>query len=237
MVMISPEVRSRIEKVGSETREIKQRGIPFNVRPGIPIANPFARKQLLFKTRYKLSGIALEDVRTGIFFGNFTSFMDMKMETYSRKRMTRHFKINPFTRKFEEILGGKFGKAGIRIGQAIASFMVATLGLVEWEMSEIATGNPDLACIHVILKSRFFGGHFKFRIHRQPDGVILDDDWLPDGGGDVRTSTLAMANLVLATHPLGFEQIAQRVVDEILKAKNQGCSYIGEIGPPSTDIG
>jgi hypothetical protein len=236
MVMISDAARSRIQKYGKDTREIQQAGIPFNIPLGVPIANPFARKQLLFKARYKLTGVTLEDVREGILFASYRDFMDMKMETFSRRSRTRHFKINPFKKKMEEVLGGTFGGIGIRTGDAVSEFMVAMLGLVEWQMTEEPIANPDLVTIHVDLTSDLFGGQFKFRIHRQPDGVILDDDWLPEGGGDVRTGTIPMANLVLTTHPLGFEQIAERVVEEILQAQNQGRRYVGQIGPPSEDL-
>ncbi len=118
----------------------------------------------------------------------------------------------------------------------MAAAMVAMLGLVEWHMSEEPVTNPDLVTIHVKVTSRFFRGVFKFRVHRQPDGVIVDDDWLPEGGGDVRTATLPMANLVLQTHPLGFEQIVERVVEEIVQARKQGRPYIGQIGAPSREI-
>jgi hypothetical protein len=236
MSIFSSDVRSRIQPYGKVTREIQQRGIPFNVPLGLPIVNPFSRKHLLFKARYKISGVTLEDVREGIFFASFRRFMDIKMETYCRSTRTRHFRINPFTKKLEEILGPKFGKMGIRTGDAVADFMVNMLGLVEWEMSEDPGDNPDLVSIHVKLTSKYFGGYFKFRIHRQPDGVILDDDWLPEGGGDVWTSTLPMGNLVLTTHPLGFEQIAERIVEEILAANGAGKTYKGEIGPPSEEL-
>jgi hypothetical protein len=136
----------------------------------------------------------------------------------------------------EEVLGGMFGALGVRTGHAVAASMVAMLGLVEWEMSEEPAAGPDLFTIHVKVTSRFFGGHFKFRIHRQPDGVILDDDWLPEGGGDVRTPTLPMAALVLETHPVGFEQIAERVVEEIVQARHAGRPYTGQIGPPSEEL-
>jgi hypothetical protein len=236
MVMISSAARSRIRKFGKDTREIQQSGIPFNIPLGVPVANPFAEKQLLFKARYKLTGVTLEDVREGVMFGNYRDFMDMKMETFSRKARTRHFKINPFKKKMEEVLGGKFGRMGIRTGDAVDDFMVAMLGLVEWQMSEDPITNPDVVTIHVDVTSKLFRGHFKFRIHREPDGVILDDDWLPEGGGDVRTGTIPMANLVLTTHPLGFEQIAERVVEEILQAQNDGRPYVGQIGPPSEEL-
>jgi hypothetical protein len=237
MVRISQAARDRISVFGSETREIAQAGIPFNVRPGIPIFNPFVRKHLLFQGKYRLEGIEPEDVLTGLLFGNFTSFMDMKLDTYSRSRMTRHFRINPFTKKLEEILGGKCGRLGIRIGHSIAACMVAALGLVEWNMSVESSSGPGAFCVHVDLSSRFFGGRFKFWIHRSPEGAILDDDWMPERGGDVRTSTLPMACLVLTTHPVGFRQIAERITDEVVRAKLEGRPYSGEIGPPSQDLG
>ncbi len=236
MVMISAEARSRIQKYGKEVREIQQSGIPFNVRPGVPIANPFVGKQMLFFAQYKVTGVDLEEMREGIMFGNFRSFMDMKMENYSRRKRTRHFKINPFTKKLEEVWGGALGEVGKASGRTVASFMVAMLGLVEWEMSEEPVPSPDLFTIHVDVTSRFFRGHFKLRIHREPDGVIVDDEWRPEGGGDVRTETIPMATLVLSTHPLGFEQIVERVVEEVVEARHQGRPYVGQIGPPSTEI-
>jgi hypothetical protein len=236
MVMISGAARSRIRKFGKDTRAIQQSGIPFNIPVGVPIANPFVRKQMLFRARYKVTGVTLEEVREGVLFANFRDFMDMKMETFSRTARTRHFKINPFKKKFEEVLGSKLGKAGTRAADAVADSMVAMLGLVEWEMSEEPITNPDLVTIHIKVTSRFFGGHFKFRISREPDGVIVDDEWRPEGGGDVRAGSVPMANLVLATHPLGFEQIVERAVEEILQAQNQGRPYVGQIGPPSEEL-
>lgn len=236
MVMISSEARSRISNYGKEVREIQQAGVPFNIPLFVPLANPFVEKQLLFFAQYKLAGVTLEEVREGVLFGDFSSFMDRKMETFSRKNKTRHFKINPFTIKLGEVLGGAVGQVGVATGHTIAAAMVAALGLVEWEMSEEETGDPDVALIHVDLTSRFFRGVFKFRIHRRPDGVIIDDDWLPSGGGDVRTATIPMANLVLSTHPLGFEQITERVVEEILQARAAGRPYVGQIKPPAVDL-
>ena len=236
MVAISSEATSRISPYGKEVREIQQAGIPFNIPLFVPIANPFAEKQLLFFAQYKLTGVTLEEVREGIFFGDFSSFMNRKMETFSRKNMTRHFKINPFTIKLAEVLGGPLGQLGVYTGHNIADFIVAMLGLVEWEMSEEQTGDPDVALINVKLTSKFFGGRFKFRIHRRPDGVILDDDWLPSGDGDVRTDYVPMGNLALATHPLGFEQVAERVVEEIVQARAAGRPYVGQITPPAEDL-
>lgn len=232
MVMISNEARARIQPYGRKTLRIEQRGIPFKVPIGVPIVNPVVEKRMHFKAQYKLKDISLEDVREGIMFGDFRSFMDMKLEEFSREERTRHFKLNPFTKKMEEVLGGKFGRFGARTGRAVAAFMVRMLGLVEWHVSEEPVTNPDLVSIHVDVTSRFFGGHFKFRIHRDPDGVIVDDDWLPEGGGDVRARSLPMAWLVLKTHPLGFEQIVERVTDEILQAQKAGRPYTGELKSP-----
>jgi hypothetical protein len=234
--MISAEARSRIHQFGETVCEIEQSGIPFNVRLSVPIANPLASKQLLFRARYRLTGVDMDDVCQGIMFGNFRSFMDMKMETYSRARRTRHFTINPFTIKMGEVGQRYLGQFGRRKGRALAAFMVARLGLVEWELSEEPRTNPDLVSIHIGLKSKYFGGHFKFRITRGRDGVIVDDDWRPEGGGDVKTGSLRMANLVLVTHPLGFEQITERVVEEIVQAEAQSRPYVGQIGPPSEEI-
>jgi len=236
MVMISSEARSMIQDYGKKILEIEQNGIPFNVRLFVPVINPFAEKKLLFKAQYKVTGVSLEEMREGLLFGNFTSFMDMKVDEYNRKNRTRHFIINPFTKKLEEVWGGKFGKAGIRAGDSVAAGMVAMLGLVEWHMREEPITSPDLVTTHVNVTSRFFRGVFKFRVHRQPDGVIVDDDWTHEGGGDVRTATFPMANLVLSTHPLGFEQIVERVTEEVVQAKHQGRPYVGQIGPPSKEI-
>jgi hypothetical protein len=234
--MISAEARSRIQDYGKKIREIQQSGVPFNVPVGFPIVNPFVWKRLLFKAQYRLTGVGFDEICDGLLFGNFRSFMDIKMETYSRKNRTRHFKLNPFTIKMGEVGKRYMGEFGVRRGHTLAAFMVDKLGLVEWEMSEEPRTNPDVVTIHVKLTSRYFGGQFKFRVHRRPEGVILDDDWMPEGGGDVRTPSLPMGNLVLMTHPLGFEQIAERVVEEILQARNQGIPYVGQIGPPSEEL-
>jgi hypothetical protein len=45
-----------------------------------------------------------------------------------------------------------------------------------------------------------------------------------------------MAALVLETHPVGFEQIAERVVDEIVQARRAGRPYTGQIGPPFQEM-
>lgn len=231
MVQISSAARSRIERFGETTRAIQQAGIPFNIPVGVPLPNPFSRKQLLFRARYKLLGFTLEDVREGVMFASYRDFMSMPLEEYSREARTRHFTLNPFRKKLAEVLGSKFDRVGVRATDAVADFMVAMLGLVEWHMSEEPITNPDLVTIHVDVTNKYFKGHFKFRISREPDGVIVDDEWRPEGGGDVRTATLPMANLVLLTHPLGFEQIVERVVEEILQAQNQARPYVGQMGP------
>jgi hypothetical protein len=236
MVTISSEARSRIRKVGRTTQLIRQRGIPFDVPFFVPIVNPFVDKQVLFRVQYRLTGVSLEDVRQGVMFADYRSFLDIRMERFSRRARTRHFAENPFTRKFEENLGGLFGQPGVRMGRAAAAFLVRHLGLVEWKMSEDATTSPDTASIHAHVSARFFDGHFTIRIQREPDGVVLTDDWLPEGGGNVRTPSFPMAALMLVTHPMGIEQIAERVVEEIVQARHAGHPYAGQIGPPSEEI-
>jgi hypothetical protein len=116
--MISREARSRIRKHGKTTRRIRQRGVPFDVPIGVPVVNPFVEKQMRFKAQFTLSGVSLEDVREGLLFADYSGFMDMKVETFNRKARTRHFKINPFTKKMEEVLGRPFGRWGVRTGHA-----------------------------------------------------------------------------------------------------------------------
>ena len=122
---ISPEAKALISSYGATVREIEQSGMPFNVPLFVPVVNPFAEKRLLFKARYKLTGVTLDEVREGIMFADFRPFMDRKMETYDRVKRTRHFKINPFTRKMEEVLGDAFGEPGKTTGHAVAATMVA----------------------------------------------------------------------------------------------------------------
>jgi hypothetical protein len=236
MVMVSSAARARIRKLGTDTCEIGQSGIPFNVPLGVPVVNPFARKQLLFRGRYKVAGLTVDEVREGLLFASFRDFMDMKMETFNRAARTRHFRMNPFKKKFAEVLGGRFGETGVRVTDAVADGMVAMLGLVEWRMAEEPVTNPDLVTIHIEVTSNAWGGHFKFRIVRDPEGVVVDDDWRPEGGGDVSAGSLPMATLVLMTHPLGFEQIVERAVEEVLQAQSQGRPYVGQIGPPSVEL-
>jgi hypothetical protein len=234
-VTLSPEARSRIHEHGRTVCRIRQRGVPFDVPTWLPIVNPLAGKQMRFRAQCRLSGVSLEEVREGILFGDYSPFMDMKEESYSRKRRTRHFKMNPFTKKMGEVLGGMFGGVGVFTGHTVAAGMVSMLGLVEWNVSEDPPTSPDTATIRVKVSSWFWGGHFLFRLRRDGDDVVVDDNWLPEDGGDVRSAAFPMAALVLNTHPLGFEQIVEQVVEEILRARNAGRPYVGEIGPPARE--
>jgi hypothetical protein len=235
MVMISPEARSRISQLGKKTQLVRQRGLPFDVPFYVPLVNPFVDKQVHFKVQYELKGVTLEDVLQGVMFADYRSFLDIQMEEFSRRARTRHFTENPFTRKFEENLGKLFGQSGARLGRRVAALMVDKLGPVEWRMSVDPMPDADVASVHAHVSAGFFDGYFTIRIQRRPDGVILTDDWLP-GSGDVRTPAFPMASLMLVTHPMGIQQIAERVVDEILQAEAAGRPYEGQIGPPSRDL-
>ena len=236
MAMVSSEARSRIHSSGRTIRRIRQEGVPFEVPVGVPVVNPFAEKRLLFRARYRLSGVGVADVCEGLLFGDYGSFMDMKLDTFSRRRRTRHFKMNPFKIKMGETGRRLFGNAGMRRGHDLADFMVARLGLVEWEVSEESRTGPDTAVMRVKLTSKYFGGHFRLRVYREGNDVVLDDDWMPEDGGDVRTPSFLIGNLVLMTHPLGFEQLAERVVEEIIQARDRGEPYAGQVGPPSEEV-
>jgi hypothetical protein len=191
---------------------------------------------MLFHAQYRLAGVCVQEVREGLLFCDYGRFMDMKLDEYSRTKRTRHFRMNPFTKKLGEVLGGPLGATGVRAGAAIAAFMVFMLGLVEWKVWEDEAPTSDLATVHVEVTSRFFGGRFVFRVERDGDGVIVVDDWMPEGGNDVRTPAFPMAALVLNTHPLGFEQITEQTVEEILRARGAGRRYAGEVGPPAREI-
>lgn len=232
--MTYPSIQCRVEEYGRGVRCIKQKHVPFNTPLGLPFANPFADKQMLFRRQYKLTGVDLEEAREGIMFGNYRHLMDIKKETYSRKQRKRYLIFNPFTKEMER-MGRRAGELGAKTGRGIAALMVKMLGLIEWEVSEDPSTSEDEATINIKVTNKLFFGCFKIRIRRTPDGVILEDDWCPEGGADMRTKTLAMANVVLATHPKGFEQIAAQVVEEIDRAKRKGRTYIGEIGPPSEE--
>jgi hypothetical protein len=236
MVTVSREARQRIREHGTTVCRIRQRGVPVDVPLWLPLVNPLVEKQLLFRAQYRLMGITLAEAREGILFADYSRFMDMKLEEWSRANRTRHFRMNPFTKKLGEVLGPVFGASGVRAGAAVAAFMVRMLGLVEWEMAEDEAPSPDLAVVRVKVKSRFFKGRFVFRIERDGEDVIVDDNWLPEGGGDVRTPAFPMGVLVLNTHPLGFEQIAEETVEEILRARAAGRPYVGEIDPSAREV-
>lgn len=236
MVTVSREARQRILDHGTPVCRIRQRGVPFDVPPWLPLVNPFVEKRLLFRAQYRLAGITLAEAREGLLFADYSRFMDMKLEEFSRSGRTRHFRMNPFTKKLGEVLGPVLGQAGVRAGAAVAAFMVRMLGLVEWEMAEEKQASPDAVVVRVKVTSRFFRGLFLFRMKRDGDDVIVDDDWLPEDGGDVRTPAFPMGVLVLNTHPLGFEQIAEQAVEEILRARGAGRPYVGEIGPPAREV-
>lgn len=224
----------RMEDYGREVRWIEQRLIPFRTPLLFPIVNPFVHKQMHFRREYKVTGITLEEARIGVLFGNYRTFMDIRRETYDRARRTRELTFNPFTVEMERY-GRMVGDLGAATGRGMATVMVTMLGLITWEISEDPGATPDLVSLNFKTTNALFGGHFKIRARRAPDGVILEDDWRPEGGGDMRTSFLAMANLALATHPRGFEQIAEEVVEEVKRARATGVQYVGEIGPPSIE--
>ena len=221
--------------VDGGVRWIGQAGIPFHTPLGVPIVNPFAEKQMQFLKRYKVAGVTLDEARTGVLFGNYRPFMDVKEETYSRSRRTRHLTFNPFTREMEKY-GGYVGQMGVRFGQATASMMETALGAITWDIREEPVSPSGVASFEYTTTNRLFHGMFRIRAKAAEDGVVLEDDWTTDGGSDMRTSFLPMANLVLLTHPLGFEQIAEEFVEEVRRARAAGTSYSGEIGAPSVEL-
>lgn len=220
---------------GADVRWIGQAGLPFHTPLGMPIVNPFVHKQMQFLKRYKVTGVTLDEARTGVLYGNYRPFMDIKEETYSRRRRTRHLIFNPFTREMEKY-GGYLGSLGVTAGQTTAAMMEAALGLITWDIQEEQMTTPDEASFEYKTSNRLFHGFFRIRAKAAADGVILEDDWTTDGGSDMRTSFLPMANLVLMTHPLGFEQIAGEFVDEVRRARAAGAPYKGEISAPSIEL-
>lgn len=224
----------RMEDYGSAVRWIEQSMIPFQTPLLFPIVNPFAHKQMHFRREYSVTGITVEEAREGVLFGNYRGFMDIRCETYDRIRRTRELTFNPFTVEMQRY-GRMVGDLGEATGREVATVMGSMLGLITWRISEDAGATPDLVSLNFKTTNALFGGHFKIRARSAPGGVILEDDWRPEGGSDMRTSYLAMANLALATHPRGFEQIADVVVEEIKRARAKGVPYVGEIGPPSIE--
>ena len=221
-------------EIGTVIKDIVQEMIPFKVPLFVPLVNPFSDKQLLFRAQYKITGVTVDEAVTGVLFGNYRDFMDIKWENYSRADRTRHLEFNPFTKKLEE-LGRNAGKAGEAAGWGTATMMGAGLGLIEWKIRVEDGATPDRVCTRFDTKAKLFGGHFKINVVATADGVVLEDDWTPEGGADMRTSYLMMANLVLSTHPKGFEHIANAFVAEVTRARAAGRPYEGEIGPPSVD--
>ena len=221
---------------GTMIRDIAQQFIPINVWLGVPLVNPFSDKQMHFRKQFKVTGVTVDEAVTGVLFANYHSFMDIKWETYSRARRTRHLQFNPFTKKLEE-LGRNVGEAGEAAAKRTASLMGTTLGLITWKIWVDPASTPYSVSLYFQTISDLFGGHFKINAKAAPggDGVILEDDWTPEGGADMRTNFLPMANLVLATHPLGFDQIAENFVKEVKRTRGSGAQYIGEIGPPSVE--
>ncbi|HSL23770.1 MAG TPA: hypothetical protein VK886_19715 [Vicinamibacterales bacterium] len=219
---------------GDESRWIGQDLVPFEVPLGVPFVNPFSDKQMQFRRQYKVTGMSLEEACTGILFGNYRPFMDIREETYSRSARTRKLTFNPFTREMEQYAGyaGELGKLSAR---GMAGMMVAMLGMVTWDITEEPRADPNVVSFLFKTTNRLFSGHFRIRVLAVDDGVIVDDDWTTAGGSDMRTSFLPMANLVLLTHPLGFNHIVRQMVEELKRAHAAGVPYRGEIGAPSVD--
>ena len=220
---------------GTEARWIGQDLVPLEVPLGVPIVNPFSHKQMQFFKQYKVTGISLDEARTGILLSNYRPFMDIKEETYSGTRGTRHLIFNPFVREMEKY-GESIGSLGVASGRTVASMMGTMLGLITWDITEEPRTDPKTVSFEFKTSSRLFWGSFKIRAHEVADGVVLEDDWTTRGGSDMRTSFLPMANLVLLTHPKGFEQIAAALVDEIKRARAAGVPYTGEIDAPSVEL-
>ena len=118
--------------LGDDVRWIGQSGIPFHTPLGVPLVNPFVEKQMQFLKRYRVTGVTLDEASTGILFGNYRPFMDVKEETYDRTRRTRRLTFNPFTREMEKY-GGYAGEVGVRFGQATAYMMQTALGTIRSE--------------------------------------------------------------------------------------------------------
>lgn len=225
-----------ISDYGTEVRAVGQHLVPFNIPLGFPLVNPFSKKQMQFKKEYKVTGVTLDEAVNGVLFGNYRSFMDIKRETYNRKDRTRNLVFNPFTIELEQ-LGGKTGEMGAAAGRSTASLIGASLGLIEWNIWVDPVSTADRVSLYYQTTNDMFSGHFHINARTAPDGVILEDDWTTGGGGDMRTSYLLMANLVLMTHPKGFEQIAGEFVAEVQRARMAGTPYVGEIGLPSVEEG
>jgi hypothetical protein len=223
-----------LTEVGTEIRAISQQFVPFNIPLGFPLVNPFSQKQMHFRKQYKVTGISVAEAVTGILFANYRPFMDVKRETFSRTARTRQLVFNPFTVEMEQ-MGRRTGDFGEAAGRNAAALIGEGLGLIEWKLFVDPASTPDRVSIHYQTTNNLFGGYFRINAVSTAGGVILEDDWTPEGGADMRTGFLLMANLVLFTHPKGFEQIAAEMVEEIKRARGAGTAYVGEIGPPSIE--
>ena len=234
--MAAPSSEIAISDFGTEIRAVGQQFVPFKIPLGLPLVNPFSKKQMHFRKEYKVTGVTMDEAVTGVLFGNYRSFMDVKRETYNRRERTRNLVFNPFTIELEQ-LGAKTGDMGAAAGRGTASLIGAGLGLIEWNIWVDPASTSDHVSLHFKTTNDMFSGHFFINATRAGDDVILEDDWTPEGGSDMRTSYLLMANLVLMTHPKGFEQIAAQFVAEVRRARMSGTPYIGEIGSPSVEEG
>jgi len=220
---------------GTEDRWIGQDLIPLETPLGVPVVNPFSHKQMQFFKQYKVTGISFEEARTGVLFSNYRPFMDIREETYSRSRRTRRLVFNPFVRELEQY-GESVGSLGVMSGQSVGTMMGMMLGLITWDIAEERRTDPNVASFEFRTSNRLFSGRFRIRVRAVDDSVVLEDDWTTRGGSDMRTSFLPMANLVLLTHPKGFEHIAAQLVDEVKRARAAGVPYSGEIGAPSVEL-
>ena len=223
-----------ITEVGTDIRAISQALVPFDIPVGFPVVNPFSDKQMHFRKQYKISGVTVDEAVTGVLFSNYRTFMDVKEETYSRTGRTRHLSFNPFTIELEQ-LGRRTGEMGATAARGTAALMGAGLGFIEWTIRIVPPLAPDAVSLLFTTTNALFSGHFRINVRTAPGGVLLEDDWTPTGGADMRTGFLLMANLVLLTHPKGFEHIADQFIAEITRARARGAEYVGEIGPPSVE--
>jgi hypothetical protein len=224
-----------MEDYGSHVRWIAQRLIPSQTPLLLRIVNVFSYEQLHFPRHYKVTGITVEGAGNGVLFGNYGSFIDVRCETCDRVRRTHELTFNPFTVEMQRY-GRMAGDPDEATGRVMASAMVSMLGLITWRISEDPGATADVVSLNFNTTNELFGGDFKLLARNAPGGVILEDDRRREGGGDVRTNYLAMANLALTTHPRGFEQIAEKVVEEVTRARAKGVPYTGEIGPPSIEL-
>lgn len=232
--MNTPRDPIAIAEYGDTIRSIGQQLVPFDIPLGFPLVNPLSEKQLRFRKEYKITGVTVEEAVTGVLFANYRPNFYITEETYSRRRRTRRFVFNPFVLEFEH-LGRTVGEIGVTAGHGAGTLMGAGLGLIEWRVSVDPGATADRVGIRIGTTNKLFGGHFYINATAIPGGVILADEWTPEGGADMRTSYLLMANLVLATHPRGFEHIADLFVEEVKRARAAGVPYSGEIGVPSVD--